>query len=210
MNERSPLLLSARISARRSPRLAPRLAPLALLLSACAADLTPRDEEDGIIGGGDGKVVTTSNGDGSYTTLMNSAATETWAQLDLDLGVESIDPDDSWDLAAQRFHLRLHEGSRVMQLGDVPLLGVNDVAPGTWLVDEADGDDENTTPDYAFEQAGGWYQYDAGTHVLTPSPITWLVQTSEGQYRAVRIESYYDSAGTSGRFRLRWKPVRPN
>lgn len=183
---------------------------LVLTATACAEDLKPRDEEDGIIGGGDGKVITSANGDGSYTTLFNSTDTETWAQLDLDLGQESIDPDDSWDLAAQRFHFRLHEGSRVMQLGDVPLLGVNDVEPGTWLVDQPDGEDENTTPDYAFEQNGGWYKYDSGTHVLSPYPITWLVQTVEGQYRAMRIETYYDSAGTSGRFRIRWKPVRPN
>lgn len=184
--------------------------------SACAADLKPRDEQDGIIGGGDGKVITSDNGDGSYTTLLNSTSVDSWAQLDLDLGVEASEPDERWDVAAQRFHLRLHDGepgaggARLMALGDVPLLGVNSVANGAWLGDQPDGEDENTTPDYAFEQNGGWYQYDPGTHVLTPSPITWLVETGEGQYRALRIESYYDSAGTSGRFRIRWKPVRPN
>jgi HmuY protein len=188
---------------------------LLLLTGACVEDLQPRDEDDGIIGGGDGKVITTKDEDGSYRTAFDATATDGWAQLDFDLGVESIAPDESWDLGAQRFHLRLHEGaagvggSQVMALGDVPLENVT--APsssGTWLVDQPDGDDENSTPDYAFEQGAGWYDYDSATHVLTPYPMTWLLRTGDGALRALRIESYYDTAGTSGRFKLRWRPVR--
>lgn len=187
---------------------------LLMVAGACAEDLKPRDEEDGIIGGGDGKVVTAKNEDGSYTTTFDATAADGWAQLDFDLGVESIAPDESWDVSAQRFHLRLHEGaagaggSQVMSLGDVPLASVNEPGKGTWLVDLPDGDDENSTPDYAFEQGEGWYDYNPATHVLTPFPTTWMLRTGEGALRALRIEGYYDDAGTSGRFKIRWKPVR--
>lgn len=196
------------------PLLVPLLGALAATLGACAEDLQPRDDDDGIIGGGDGKVVTARNDDGSYTTVIDATALDAWPALDLDLGVESVAPDDSWDLAAQRFHFRLHEGaagaggSTVMALGDVPLAAVEQAGGGEWLVDLPDGDDENTTPDYAFEQGEGWYDYDSASHVLTPFPTTWLLRTGEGALRALRIESYYDSAGTAAVLRLRWRLVR--
>jgi hypothetical protein len=190
------------------------LAALLWTLGACADDLRPRDDDDGILGGGDGKVVTSRNDDGSYTTALDATATDSWTSIDFDLGVESIAPDDSWDVGVQRFHLRLHEGAagaggaQVMALGDVPLAQVTAPGGGAWLVDQPDGEDENTTPDYAFEQGAGWYDYDPATHVLTPFPTTWLLRTGEGALRALRIESYYDAAGTSGRLRLRWRPLR--
>lgn len=190
------------------------LAALGWTCGACADDLAPRDDDDGIIGGGDGKVVTVRNDDGSYTSAIDATATDSWASIDLDLGVESIAPDDSWDVGAQRFHFRLHEGAagaggaQVMALGDVPLAQVSAPGNGAWLVDAPDGPDENTTPDYAFEQGEGWYDYNSATHVLTPFPTTWLLRTGDGALRALRIESYYDTAGTSARFQLRWRPLR--
>lgn len=188
------------------------MAMSALALAACADDLKA-DEDDGILGGGDGKAVTARNEDGTYTTRLDAFAIDTWTNFDFDLGIESIEPDDTWDVAVQRFHLKLHPGEgpsavQVKALGDVPLARVEGDESGTWLIDEPDGDDENTNPDYAFEQGDGWYSYSPMTHVLTPYPKTWLLRTGEGALRAIRIESYYDAAGTSGQFTLRWKPIR--
>lgn len=184
----------------------------ALALAACADDLKA-DEDDGILGGGEGKAVTTRNEDGTYTTRLDAFQPDQWTNFDFDLGIESVEPDDTWDVAVQRFHFKLHPGEgptavQVKMIGDIPLARVEGDEPGTWLIDEPDGDDLNTNPDYAFEQGEGWYSYSPMTHVLTPYPKTWLLRTGEGALRAIRIENYYDDAGTSGLFTLRWKPVR--
>jgi hypothetical protein len=91
-------------------------------------------------------------------------------------------------------------GVAVMALGDVALGEVTAAATGEWLADRAG--------DPALARGDGWYAYDPTTHVVSPRPITWLLRTTEGGLRALRIESYYDEAGTAARLRLRWRPVR--
>lgn len=178
------------------------LLPTCCALGACADDLAPADDDIAL--GGDGKVVTERNDDGSYTTRIDATAADAWTALELDRGGEVPPDDPSWDLAARRFHLSLGAGgtsgpAAVMALGDVALGDVQS-ASGDWLLD-AEGDP-------ALERGDGWYSYDPATHVVTPRPITYLLRTGEGALRALRIESYYDEAGTAARLRLRWKPVR--
>jgi hypothetical protein len=184
----------------------------AIFACGCAADIAPQSAGDDIFTGASGNIITTRNGDGTYTSILDASRSDTWTAIDLDRGGEVTDSSDaSWDLAGQRFHLRLNgtllSGTvQVRSLGDVDLSAAPVPADGPWLEDLVDGDDENDLPDYAFEQGDGWYDYDATTHVLTARPITWLVRTGEGALRVVRIESYYDSAGTAARLRMRWKP----
>lgn len=185
----------------------------ALASIGCADDLSARDEDDGILGGGEGKVQTVRNEDATYTTKLDSYSVTEWTAIDFDLGVEALETEPTWDVSVQRFHFKLNPGGgtaavQVMELGDVALAKVDGEADGTWLTDQPDGADDNTTPDYALEQGEGWYDYDSMTHVLTPRPVTWLLKTGDGALRALRIENYYDDAGNSGRFQLRWRPLR--
>ncbi|MEO1172329.1 MAG: HmuY family protein, partial [Myxococcota bacterium] len=60
----------------------------------------------------------------------------------------------------------------------------------------ADGDGE---AEAVFETAeDGWYVYDFATHTLSPSPLAYVVKTHDEQFYALRFESYYDDAGSSG------------
>ena len=81
-------------------------------------------------------------------------------------------------------------------------------APSTgWLTDADDGDDPDALPDYAFEQGDGWYSYDPATHVLTPRPLVWAIRATTGGPWALVIDRYYDDAGSSGVFTVRWRPL---
>ena len=181
------------------------------LLPACADEIAPADPDAGDPGPAD-KVTTMPNGDGSYTSVVDSTSMEAWTVADLESGVE-VAADAPWDVSFQRFHLKLNGGVhgdggvQVAPLAEVGLDEVTAPPAGGWITDQADGDDENEDPDYAFEQGDGWYTYDPVTHVLSPRPITWVLETVEGNFLAIAIEDYYDDAGTAGVLTLRWKPL---
>lgn len=178
-------------------------AALCAALVGCADDLEPADAD--IVTGGEGKIVTTREADGSYLTTIDATASDAWTAIDFDRGVESTEEDPAWDLAARRFHLKLpvpttSEGVAVMALGDIGLAEASASASGTWQSD-AEGDP-------ALERGDGWYSYDPTTHLVSPRPITYLLRTGDGSLRALRIESYYDSFGTAAKLQVRWRPLR--
>jgi hypothetical protein len=76
-----------------------------------------------------------------------------------------------------------------------------------WISDAVDGDDANMDPDYAFEQADGWYDYDPMTHVLTPKSLVWVMKTNGSSTIKLEITKYYDDAGTAGWFTVHWGPM---
>lgn len=179
------------------------LALLALLaLPACAADIRPEPEVDG---GPIGKVSTVTNSDGTFTTRVDATLEDAWTHVDLATGVET-EASGAWNVAAQRFHLKLAEGGEVAPLPGA-LGDVTAIPADGWLTDLPDGDDEDANPDYAFEQGDGWYAYDVATHVLTPRPLVWVVRTGDATAVKVAIEDYYDDVGSSGVFTLRWAPL---
>lgn len=165
-----------------------------LALAGCADSIRPEPED-----------VTDAAPPPPGVIRIDATDPEGWAEVDLD-------EDGVWDLAAQRFHLKLNGGvsgdagvetaPRPGTLGDV-------TAPpdAGWLTDQPDGDDDDAEPDYAFEQGDGWYAYDAATHVLTPRPLVWVLRGRALAPLALVIDDYYDDAGTSGVFTVRWAPL---
>jgi hypothetical protein len=188
---------------------------------ACADDIAPAGGPDAaVVTDSDGalepaaKVATERNDDGTYTTVVDATSMTDWTTFDLETGVEAT-LEGPWDLSAQRFHLKLNGGesgdggARVVPLAGADFAAVSEIPEEGWISDAADGADEGDEPDYAFEQGDGWYAYDAATHVLTPLPIVWVVETTEGSVLKLVIESYYDDAGTPATFTLRWQPLGP-
>jgi len=201
-----------------------------LAVPACADSIAPDEGPDGPDGGpppptapdggpaadaapaATGRVATVRRPDGTYTTRIDASASDAWIAVDLETGGEAA-ADGPWDLACQRFHVKLNggvSGDRGVEVA--PLVGADfaavTAAPADgWIRDAADGDDPGTDPDLAFEQGDGWYVYDPATHVLTPRPVVWVIRTSDGNVVKAVIESYYDDAGTSGHPRLRWAPL---
>ncbi len=155
-----------------------------------------------------GKVEVAENPDGTSTVTVNATSVTAWIYLDLaELAqVEPADPATSadWDLGLQRFHYALDggisgagEGSLVVMDGaDLP--DVTEAPADGWVTDEPDTTkDEDALPEYAFETAeGGWYDYEPTNHELTPKPRVYVVRGGTGDLFALRIDAYYDGAGS--------------
>jgi hypothetical protein len=182
---------------------------------ACAEDIAPEGGPDATVqppplpgeadaGPPPGDVVTVQNPDGTFTTKVDAVPAEEWQYVDLHAGVE-VAATDAWDLAAQRFHIRVNGGSSGPLGGAVAPVAAASL--DAVLAVPADGFITDTAAKPAFEQGTGWYDYDELTHVLTPYPIVWVVKTADGSHVKLVIESYYDGAGTSGHFTWRWAPM---
>jgi hypothetical protein len=185
-----------------------------LLPLACAGDLDDEFGGDAVAPPAEGRVGahTTSqprDGGGQLTTI-DASDEVSWVYFDLETGteLELEDPTEDlrWDLAFRRFHIATNGGVSGNAGSEVALLSerfdeVSAVPDTGFVMDEADGEDENEDPDYAFRE---WYDYNAMTHVLTPHPQTYVVRTGAGNVFKVALERYYDDAGTSGFPTLAW------
>jgi hypothetical protein len=199
-----------------------KLAPIlpVLMCCACAADLGAGADDDtgpaamvDAVGGPN--IGHVDEGDGTLLTTIDATSETEWVHLRLADG-QQVDVDDplaedaGWDLGFLRFHVKLAggiSGSAGVEAAPIEGVRLHDVsaAPSEgWLTDAPDGDDDNEDPDYALRD---WYAYDPMTHVLTPHDTVWAIRTGDGSLYALRIEGYYDDAGTSGHMQFRWRPI---
>lgn len=132
-----------------------------------------------------------------------------WVAIDLDTGTEATFEPPEWDLAFNRFHIRARGGAsgdggvQVAVIADAGFDEVTAAPVDGFLEDQPDGPDDNTDLDTVFEVTKAWYSYDLSTHVLTPSPVIYVVKTDQGAFFKVGVTGYYDSAGTPGILTLR-------
>jgi len=182
---------------------------LALLVGACGEDigLSPDPEPD-TNAPKDTRVNHVSNADGTWTTVVDATSSEVWVGVDLDARAEAdAATDATWDLAVQRFHVRTRGGAngsggvKVAVLEGVDFASLS-AAPASGYVE--DQPNEGTTQGTVFEREGGWYNYEVGTHKLTPKPLVYVVRSDQGRYFKVRISNYYDAVGTSGVLSFQW------
>jgi hypothetical protein len=183
-------------------------------LVACAPNIAPDLEPDATPIDGSfpiGPFATLRGADGTSVTRVDATALDTWTYGDFESGA-AIDEAGPWDLRFQRFHLSTNggiSGTGGVEVAALPGVRFSDIVAvppsAVFVADLPDGDDTNAEPDYVFEQGDGWYDYDPGSHVLTPKPMTWLVRTAGGTSTIkLAIDSYYDDAGTAGVFTLHW------
>ncbi|HVG61941.1 MAG TPA: HmuY family protein [Hyalangium sp.] len=206
------------------PALPRHLLPGLLLtgcLAACGPDLQPEPGPPG--GAGPGEVPAgvplshQDKGDGTFVTTVDASSSEKWIGLDLDHRQEANAAEDKlWDIAFQRFHIRVRGGASgtgnvaVAVLPDVNLAQVSQAPAERYTTDAADGDDSNSELDTAFETAAeGWYSYNVGTHKLSPRERVYVIRTDEGAFFKVQILEYYDSAGTPAILQVHWGSVQP-
>ena len=143
--------------------------------------------------------------DGSSTICVDATSREEWTLIHLEDGL--VNASQGWDLAFRRFSVRTNgggsgTGTGAGQLVDAMNISGVDFAPDSgWIDDGADADE------LVFSE---WYSYNGDTHKLTPVSGVWLVRGGHDQrYYALQITSYYDSAGDSGIYTLRWSALSP-
>ncbi len=148
------------------------------------------------------------------SSIVDAGDYEAWQSLDLDTG-RATEDDTLWDLGFQRFHVRTNggvtgtAGVQIVALPGTTFESVTVAPEEGWTVDHADGDgDEDTLPDNAFNDGvNDWYDYDVTTHTLTAKDITYVIASSEERFFKLRIEDYYDDAGTPAILSFRWAEI---
>ena len=181
---------------------------------ACAGDLDDELGGDAVEPPAEGRVgphtISEPREGGGQLTTVDASDEVLWVYFDLETGAEiGIDDpaeDLQWDLAFRRFHIALNGGVSGSAGAEVAVLSqafddVSEIPDAGFIVDEADGEDDNEDPDYAFRD---WYDYNFMTHVLTPQTQTYVVLTGSGNAFKVALERYYDEAGTSGFPTVAW------
>ncbi len=163
---------------------------LLLLAAGCAEDLEPDDT------GPDAPIIgdIEDRGDGTFALTVDATDEEAWVYFHFEQGV--VAETEAWDLALRRFVVDLPEDGLARYAPDDGLASATQAPEDGWL---ADTDDETR----AFDT---WYAYDPVNHVLSPNDGIWYVKAGE-RYYGLRIEDYYDDAGTAGHMALAWTTV---
>lgn len=179
--------------------------------AGCADDISPATP-DAAVASGDapvtpaGKVTTTrDSASGTYRTVVDATSMTAWTHADLETGQEAVEA-GPWDLRFQRAHISTNTGVSIAALTGTTFDAVT-AAPTSGYTSDAPDSDGDGVPEYAFDQGEGWYDYDPGTHVLTPKATIYVVKIGAGATLKLAIENYYDAAGTSGWFTLHWGPL---
>ena len=186
-----------------------------LLLGGCAAEL---EHDESAVEDPNAPIQTLDQDGDVITTQVDAQSDAKWIYMDLESNEEVTpdDPDDdeSWDIAFQRFEIKLNGG--VSGSGGVEVEVLEDafddvdVGPESGFITDGEDseEDENDKPDLAFGSGDtGWYDYNVTNHTLSPRAFTYVLKTVEGGFYKLAILDYYDDAGTSGFMTLQWAPL---
>jgi len=143
---------------------------------------------------------------GLTTTVLDTSDEQAWVHYDLDTGMVVDDTDASWDLRFQTWFVETNGG--VTGSGGVEVAwfeGFYDVFDDHCLA-PSEGFAADTVSSEAF---GSWYDYDFGTHELSPHDMIFMVKTTEGAYHRMIWDGYYENAGAVHSPGFRHGPVEP-
>jgi HmuY protein len=186
------------------------------LLVGCAANIAPKadTQTDPATTDESGRITSKQLADGVTESLVDATDDSAWQRFDLDYAREVRDANDDsdWDLAFNRFHIRSNGGAS--DKGGVELAQLPGQAFATLLQapsagfqqDQPDGPaDDDDEPDNVFNNGDrDWYDYNLMNHTLSPADISYVVHSTDDRYFKLRIESYYDAAGTPAWLRFPW------
>ena len=187
------------------------LAPL-LLLAACSGGsdkdgedtATPAgDDDDDTTGDDDDDTTTTPVALDTYTcdpklhplttTVLDTSGTD-WVYYDVDAGVVVGDSEAGWDLRFSTWFVETNGGATGSDGVEVGFFaGYYDAfddhcqAPGEGMAEDS----------VAGEGFGAWYDYDYGTHELSPHDAIYYVKTGEGAYHRMIWDGYYEGKGAA-------------
>jgi len=178
------------------------------VVSACAPRLQPGFE----IEGGDftdSDVYSVIDDAGVDTTQVQAEDKVKWVFYDFESNKEVTEEDPAWDLAFQRFNIRMNGGAggpgsvAVATFKDVGFDEVSE-APSVEQFQQDAPNPKGGAPGYVFQRGDGWYYYDLGKHVLTSRKWVYALRSAEGTLYKMQILNYYDSLGSSGYPAFKW------
>jgi hypothetical protein len=154
----------------------------------------------------------------SQTFDASSTDPAVWVYLDLDDGTTldpaavAAAPDAKWDVAFQRYQIKTNggvsgHGDVVVAFVDQPLADVEAAPTAGYLMDRANGANPQTDPGLAYLRRGGWYDYDATSHKLTPKARTYVVRTTDRKLVKTQVTAYYDDAGSPAHIGFTWQAL---
>lgn len=187
-----------------------RALTLCVLLCGCAPDLRVDHPFDGQTT--DGPLVKAEDLGGGVTRLLIDATNKS-SQVFVDLEeARELKPDEAfetnaWDLAFRRFDIAANSGAS-SPTGVVEVAVLKDVDFDALTQAPAEGFSVDT-PDRIFNTTfEGWYFYDLGVHrLVTRDELTYVVKTSAGAYKKLKMLSYYDESGTPASISLKYAAV---
>jgi len=117
----------------------------------------------------------------------------------------------NWDLAFRRYHLIANGGvsnlaaqGGILDLGPVGFRQVSAI-PKTPFHLNTRAPNGRDPENLAIRH---WYNYDYASHILTPTPRTYLIRTPDSHYFALRILNYYCPQGESGCLTFEYYKIR--
>lgn len=172
-----------------------------VVLLGCAPDLRtdhPFDGEQST----EQLVVSEDLGGGVTKLVVNASSKTSKTYVDLDelreLKTDEAFATNGWDLSLKRFEIFMNGGSS----------NPSGVVRAAVLVDQdfdaltqapADGYHQDGAEPVFNSVEGGWYYYDLGVHrLVTREDLAYVVQTSSGAYKKLKMLGYYDEAGSPG------------
>jgi hypothetical protein len=182
------------------------------LTAACDSSIKPEDENDPVVQDDAGSGPAEDDaGDGSGSqngeaveAEVDASSEELWAFFDLESGKTVAEDSTTWDLALQRFTIKVNGGASGEGGVSVAVLkdefaDVSADSAENFVSDAADGADLDMDPDYVLSSGDtAWYEYDPTVHKLTPRAHVYVVKTVEGGLFKLEITNYYNEAGSSG------------
>lgn len=174
--------------------------------AGCAPDLRKDYPFDGELAGTN-HLKNEVQSDGSTRSIVDATNKEGFVYVDLDTGKElsvgeALDT-NTWDLAFQRFVIRMNGGGG--GLGNVEAAVLVNADFDTLTAPPAEGFQKDGAEPVFSVAEGGWYFYDLGKHkVIAKTELTYVIHSSEGAYFKMKLLDYYDSAGTAANVSFRW------
>lgn len=178
---------------------------MTLTFSACAEDSShdPSKEQ---------AAEELSFADDSKLLEVDASQYESWVYLDIDQNFTETDEAGSWDIAFQRYLIKLNPSSDAQAVVATSLdKSIQELvqAPVDNYRTDISNTEQSLESGLVFGGEDPWYDYNQQSHVLTPKERSYVIRSQQGDFYAIAIKNYYDSVGTSGILTVLWKQLEP-
>ena len=146
------------------------------------------------------------------TTKIEAVSEVDWVFIDLDTNASVVSEADDWDIAFQRYKVKLNANTTPATAAAVlnQEISIVNQVPDQELF-QTDLVTDKVEEGLVFNGADPWYDYDFTTHVLTPKANrTYVVYTTSHSLYALSFKSYYDDVGTPANITINVKTLSTN